>query len=333
MRRAILKKVMKFPMETIRDISEHIPLPSNNVKIAVTGLSRAGKTVFITSLIDQLLYQDKLLSITSTSQPFKVTIKPPTKHSKRFDYYTLVDKLKNEHRWPDGTNEISHTILEFESKSRFSFMGNATFSIELIDYPGEWLLDLTLLKFDYDEWSNMTIEWLRGVDDDLARAYLNSIDLLDADAQGTQTELKLHNEYKELIIHLKKNHYSQLTPGRFIMPSDLANDPVLVFAPLGNASETLRDVFTQRYDRYVNEVVKEIHLEHFKGFDRQVLLVDVVEALQNEYDLFTIATKFASLIVSDKKDSKRIGKSLKEAKRLFKNSKNQTSSRRRKRRR
>jgi predicted YcjX-like family ATPase len=287
LKRAVLKKVMKIPLETFRDISEHIPLPTNSIKVAVTGLSRAGKTVFITSLIDQLLHQDKLLSIKSTRQPFKVTIKPPTKHSKRFDYYTLVDKLKNQHIWPEGTDEISHTILEVESKSRFSFMGNSTFNIELIDYPGEWLLDLTLLKFSYEEWSDKTIEWLRGVDDDLARKYLQTIDSLEVDAQGGEIEQKLHQEYKELIIYLKKNHYSQLTPGRFIMPSDLANDPVLVFAPIPQRCLELSEVFKQRYDRYVEEVVKEIHLEHFKGFDRQVLLVDVVEALQNGYACYS----------------------------------------------
>jgi len=288
LKRTILKKVITFPVDTLKEIGEQISLPSTKIKIAITGLSRSGKTVFITSLIDQLLYQDKLLSITSSLQPFKVTIKPPTKHAKRFDYYTLIDRLKQNHSWPDGTDEISHTVLEFESKSHFPFMSNSTFSVELIDYPGEWLLDLTLLKLDYEQWSNKTIEWLNGVDDDLARAYLKTINSLDAVHKGSKIEQKLHEEYKELMVHLKKNHYSQLTPGRFIMPSDLANDPILVFAPipLKNTSKELKKVFEKRYNKYVNDVVKEIHLEHFKGFDRQVLLVDVVEALQNGYDCY-----------------------------------------------
>ncbi len=288
MKREIFKKVITFPIDTIKEIGEHIPIPSSKIKIAITGLSRTGKTVFITSLIDQLLYQDKLFSITSTSQPFKVNIKPPTKHSKRFDYYTLINKLKNEHEWPKGTDEISHTVLEFECKSYFSFIGNSNFSIELIDYPGEWLLDLTLLKLDYEQWSNKTIEWLNGVDDDLARAYLKTINSLDTGEKGSKIELKLHEEYKELIVHLKKNHYSQLTPGRFIMPSDLANDPILIFAPIPikKTSKELNKKFKQRYEKYVNDVVREIHLEHFKGFDRQIVLVDVVEALQNGYECY-----------------------------------------------
>ena len=36
-----------------------ISTPTNTTKMAITGLSRSGKTVFITSLIDQLIHQKK----------------------------------------------------------------------------------------------------------------------------------------------------------------------------------------------------------------------------------------------------------------------------------
>jgi len=274
----LLKNLINIP-----DIS----LPSNNIKIAITGLSRAGKTVFITSLIDQLLYQNKLQGFTTSHPAFKVSLKSPIQSAKRFDYYTFIQQLKKEHRWPDGTDEISHTILEFESKSRFSFMSNSKFTIELIDYPGEWLLDLALLKMSFEKWCEKTISWLRQITDPLAQQYLQTIDSLNEKIQGPDVELKLHKQYKELLIHLKKNHYSQLTPGRFILPSDLANDPVLTFAPIDiNNTSGLKKVFKERYNRYVKEVVKEIHLEHFKGFQRQVVLIDVIEALQNGYECY-----------------------------------------------
>lgn len=273
-----------------KNITKHLPempLPSSNTKIAITGLSSSGKTVFITSLIDQLLHQDKLRTVTLSNPAFKVEIKSPLQNFKRFDYYTLINKLKHEHVWPKGTDEISHTLLEFESKSRFSFLNNSKFTIELIDYPGEWLLDLTLLELSYKEWSAKTITWLTEIDDIEVKQYLKTVASLNENIKGTQVELKIHTEYKELLLYLKKNHYSLLTPGRFIMPSDLINDPILHFAPIDDAATELVKVFQEKYDRYVKEVVKEIHLEHFKGFQRQVVLIDVIEALQNGYECYS----------------------------------------------
>ncbi len=258
----------------------------SSIKIAITGLSRSGKTVFITSLIDQLLHQNCLSSVTTAHSAFKTTLKPPLHNVRRFDYYTFIDKLKNEQLWPDGTDAISHTLLEFESKSYFSFMGNSTFTVELIDYPGEWLLDLSMLEYSYEEWSVKTLAWLRGLDESEADVYVQSVDSLSSNSVGSDYELELHTKYKTLVTNLKAAHYSQITPGRFIMPADLANDPMLLFAPINGASPKLVKVFKQRYDKYVNEVVKGIHLEHFKGFERQVVLVDVIESLENGYDCY-----------------------------------------------
>lgn len=279
MKNDMFKNLVKVP---------NISLNSSPTKIAITGLSRSGKTVFITSLIDQLLYQDKILSITASKPPFKTTIKSPLANIKRFDYYTLIHQLKHEHIWTKGTDEITHTILEIQTKSRFAFLGNSTFKIELIDYPGEWLLDLALLDMKYKTWSKKIITWLKNVDDDKAKSFLKTLNSLTSNLNTKEVELSIHREYKELLIHLKSNHYSQLTPGRFIMPSDLTNDPILVFAPLpSSANKDLFKRYEQRYNRYVKEVVKDIQLEHFKGFERQVVLVDVIEALQNGYDCYS----------------------------------------------
>lgn len=289
MQTKILKNIIKISKDSALNISkqiQEIALVTHNTKIAITGLSHAGKTVFITSLIDQILYQDKLQSLTLSNSAFKVTIKSPLKNFKRFDYYTIINQLKNEHIWPKGTDEISHTLLEFETKSHFSFLNNSKFTLEIIDYPGEWLLDLNLLELDYKEWSAKTLEWLQEIEDEKVRHYLNLLATLDENSNGSKIELELHYEYKELLIYLKKNHYSLLTPGRFIMPSDLKNDPILDFAPLPESATQLAEVFEKRYNRYVKEVIKEIHLEHFKGFHRQIVLVDVVEALQNGYQCY-----------------------------------------------
>ena len=57
--------------------------------------------------------------------------------------------------------------------------------------------------------------------------------------------------------------------------------------------------------------------------------IEIVEELQNEYDLFTISTKFAEMLFSKEIDSKnKIGKSIKEAKKLIERSKNKEFKRR-----
>lgn len=279
MKISISRNTVKSPINVVKNLGDYLPnlsLPSSNIKIAITGLSRAGKTVFITSLVDHLL--DK-------SKPFKAKIKYPNSKNKRFDYYTYIDLLKNKHTWPKGTDEISNIVLEFEGKRSFKWMGKNKFSIELIDYPGEWLLDLTLLNMSFEQWSEKTITWLTQIDDPLVLHYLQTINDLDT-IEDKEIWIKAHEEYKELLFHLKKNHYSQLTPGRFTMPSDLAKDPILHFSPIKATNEKLHKFFKSNYALYVKNIVKDIQLENFKGFDRQVVLVDVIEALQNGYTCY-----------------------------------------------
>jgi len=67
-------------------------LNEKKVKIAVTGLSRSGKTVFITSLLDQLQYTHKIQSITSGE--FTIKLLPPKNDYQRFSYDEYI-KLIN----------------------------------------------------------------------------------------------------------------------------------------------------------------------------------------------------------------------------------------------
>ena len=73
-----------------------------------------------------------------------------------------------------------------------------------------------------------------------------------------------------------------------------------------------------------NEIQKII--QKLSSIDVSEKAIDIVNELQNEYDLFTIATKFAQILFSKESDGKnKIGKSVKEAKRLIERSKNQSN--------
>ncbi len=75
-------------------------------------------------------------------------------------------------------------------------------------------------------------------------------------------------------------------------------------------------------------------MEKIAAVEPNAKSIEIVEVLQNEYDLFTIAIKFANLLFSKEADGKeKIGKSLKEAKRLLERSQNSKSGNDRDRRR
>jgi len=278
----MLRKPLNAISDTIEEVVDFVSdvaSPIKTTKIAITGLSRSGKTVFITSLIDQLLHQNKITSFTSKHRPFKVTLEPPRANMQRFDYYTYTAHIKEDAKWPKGTSSITSTLLEFESKAQFSLLRNSKFRVEIIDYPGEWILDIALLNKSYEQWSSEVIAWMENIDEGSVKEYLSKIEKLD-NSSSQNLEKELHQEYSETIRELKAKHYSNITPGRFLMPSDLAGDPMLFFAPIPKSSSALHQAFKERYETYLKEIVKKIQLEHFRGFDKQIVLIDIIQALQ-----------------------------------------------------
>jgi uncharacterized protein len=78
---------------------------------------------------------------------------------------------------------------------------------------------------------------------------------------------------------------SALPPGRFLMPGDLEGSPLLTFSPLpvsesdATDPQSLAGMMARRYDADRNHVVRPFFRDHFARLDRQVVLVDVLAAL------------------------------------------------------
>ena len=78
---------------------------------------------------------------------------------------------------------------------------------------------------------------------------------------------------------------STLPPGRFLMPGDLEGSPALTFAPLdakGGESfprGSLWAMMARRYEAYKTHVVRPFFRDHFARLDRQIVLIDVLAAL------------------------------------------------------
>jgi predicted YcjX-like family ATPase len=126
------------------------------LRLGVTGLSRAGKTVFITTLVHNLTTGGRLpvFSAFADGRIARAQLRPqPDDTVPRFDFETHRNALLGANRdWPESTRAIGElrVTLEFESNSLLArtFRGGRL-NLDLVDYPGEWLLDLPLLDQDY----------------------------------------------------------------------------------------------------------------------------------------------------------------------------------------
>ena len=76
-----------------------------------------------------------------------------------------------------------------------------------------------------------------------------------------------------------------MPPGRFLMPGDLEGSPALTFAPLPihddrrPRSGSLQAMMERRYEAYKTHVVKPFFREHITRLDRQIVLIDAMQAL------------------------------------------------------
>ena len=275
--------------------------------MAVTGLSRSGKTAFITSLVNQLITEgnNSKLSFFDPvhSGKFIAAKRVPQKNLTipRFDYDKAIESLTGDYpTWPEPTHGISELRLAIRyqpQKSLLKYSSDmATLTLDITDYPGEWLLDLPMLKQTYEEWSEQTQELLTKSpraefsQDFLAKvASINPFD--DADEELLA---QLSKEYTDLLYTFRyKLGLSVIQPGRFILPAELAGAPILEFFPFpnltnidGNDYQNASDnsfigMLRARFIEYKEEVVKKFYRQHFLRFDRQIVLADCLTPLNS----------------------------------------------------
>ena len=124
------------------------------VRLGVTGLSRAGKTVFITALVHGLTRGGRfpVFEPYATGRIARARLEPqPDDAVPRFDYENHVRTLIEERRWPNSTVDISELRLVIDYQRQNG--ADRTLTIDIVDYPGEWLLDLPLLNKSFEQWS------------------------------------------------------------------------------------------------------------------------------------------------------------------------------------
>jgi predicted YcjX-like family ATPase len=268
-------------------------LATPTLRLGVTGLSRAGKTVFITALVHNLLHGGRLplFRAAADGRLSGAALEPqPDDAVPRFDYEAHVKTLVEERLWPSSTRRVSELrlTLEFDSASLFArVFGRGRLHLDIVDYPGEWLLDLPLLSKSYAEWSAETLARVsRGPHAGLAAAWLAATRAVDpAATEDEATARRLADLFTDYLRAARADEHalSALPPGRFLMPGDLEGSPALTFAPLPlagpAAAKSLAAMMERRYEAYKDVVVRPFFRDHFARLDRQIVLVDALQAL------------------------------------------------------
>ncbi|MBC7675944.1 MAG: YcjX family protein [Rhodoferax sp.] len=271
----------------VASVSEQLFEPV--IRLGVTGLSRAGKTVFITGLVANLLNRGRMPQLRGAARIEAAYLQPqPDDTLPRFDYEGHLAALTGDvPHWPDSTRALSELRLSFRVRpSGFfaSFAGPRKLHLDIVDYPGEWLLDLALLDKSYAAWSEDTLTRIakRPQAQDFMAIARAEDGALRLDEGRTQA---LAAQFTSYLHAARAAGYSDCTPGRFLLPGDLAGSPVLTFAPLPAPASTPRGCLwremERRYEAYKARVVTPFFRDHFAKIDRQIVLVDVLGAIHS----------------------------------------------------
>lgn len=263
-------------------------LSERTVRLAVTGLSQAGKTVFITSLAHNLLSAPAnpvvlpIFRARLGGRLLGARIEPV--EGRAFPYEKLLQSFAADPpRWPESTTGTSALRIAIRYRPRSLLWGAvaplSTLRLEIIDYPGEWLLDLPLLEQSFEEWSQAMLSLCR--EEPRATEARPWLDFLAGRPEATEANARAAAElYTAYLRRCRTEHgLSLLQPGRFLSPGEHWGSALLHFCPLPNSAAPLHALMRERYERYRKEIVERFYADHFRRFDRQVVLVDVLRAL------------------------------------------------------
>ena len=290
-------------MASLTDITEDIRLAARalgefgaglfnpTVRLGVTGLSGAGKTVFITALVHQLAAWRAAAGVRGAVERAHRARPPRAAAGRRGAALRLRDACARADRGA-ALARIDQPHQRASACHRVSVGAaarNRTLTLDIVDYPGEWLLDLPLLATSYAQWSADT---LRALAFGAARDARRALAPASRDARpgrgrkraggaagGRDCSPPISRPAATSVTRMRL-----LPPGRFLMPGDLAGSPALTFAPLELSGaeprppDRSRAMMERRYEAYKDVVVRPFYREHFARLDRQIVLVDALAA-------------------------------------------------------
>ncbi|MBV8506635.1 MAG: YcjX family protein [Alphaproteobacteria bacterium] len=272
------------------------------LRLAVTGLSRSGKTAFITSPVHNLLSAvarpGRLPFLRAAAERRILGARLLAADGDDVPPFPLEETVAalaaDPPHWPASTTDLRRVqlLLRFSSAGLLRrarlFGGIAELTVEILDYPGEWLLDLPLLQQSYGDWSRATLALARrGGRAPLASDWLDFVARHPADGVGDpDTALRAYDLYRGYLAACRdREQLSLLQPGRFLNTGHIADISVLRFCPMPLAigarlqPGSLAALMEARFETYKRTIVQPFFAQLARNVDRQVVLVDVLRAL------------------------------------------------------
>lgn len=300
-------------------------------RIATTGFSRSGKTVFLTSLISHLLNHDpQKFYLGDGLAIVNPVLKPPQTDWEPFDYTEYRRRLTGANpSWPDKTKSSTRAVIEFE----FSHWRFATARLVLYDLPGERFADCSMYRDTFHEWSNRQIQWFSGLQARTpeVEAFLN---LVNRRAGSAPRSDELLISYKTALASLFAGCHKYISPSTFVLDiegshvwesqrglfddgnmkgvaeSRLSGLTGAEFTPLTltliNRERELVRQFENNYKRYRKEVVENLFRTLAKC-DSLAVLVDMAHILQSGEGVCNDADQFLNDVLEALNPGQTIG--------------------------
>jgi predicted YcjX-like family ATPase len=284
-------------------------------KIAVTGLSGAGKTVFLLSLLQHIeLFRPDRLRISPPGaelRGFKEL--PPSGGGASFPRKALRARLMEENApmWPEKTRDVHHyscsfrytgwTVWEKLKRSLIRIGGlltlpgiglSETVDLDFLDFPGERLADVDIARYgDYASWADQILEhWTS-----YSRTRERLAGYLDLVARDGADEEAILDAYKNALTGMLLDKNQIITPSTFSLGVEdggvfgkpdvldrgrrrLAGLAGEEFSPLPRECRGARPDLADAFAQRYRHYREQVVLPLFDSFsecDRIILLLDI----------------------------------------------------------
>lgn len=265
--------------------------------IAITGLSRSGKSTLFTSLMAQLLQSMQAIH---RHHPLPLLHHLPIQRLQHlafvdndagvasFPYLQHFNQLA-QRRWPESTRAISGFAVRLafaRSQSWLpSWVGDELHQLNLYDYPGEWLMDLPLIQQSFVDWSAQVMaQQLSEPQRSLAQTWQQMLAQFDFEQSPTAATInQFVQAYRTYLHTAKAAGISIIQPGAMLF-EDTWDWQQCGFFPLPakvavDISNPWTQLCTQHYGQFVSHWLLPLQKRLFNHADKQIILLDILEGL------------------------------------------------------